>query len=736
MGLMPEKFLKPYDPQATEGPIYKKWEESGYFNPDNLPPIDSAQGKQPRSEPFSIVLPPPNVTGTLHVGHAYEDTLQDIIIRFKRMQGYKALWLPGTDSAAIATQARVEKNIQKDEGKNRHDLGREELVKRVTEFAKNSESTILSQVRKMGASLDWSRYAYTLDTKRNTAVFTAFERMFNAGLIYRGFRIVNWDPKGQTTISDDEVVYTEEKGKFYYFKYGPFVIGTSRPETKFGDKYVVVHPDDARYAQFQHGQQLELEWINGPIVATVIKDTASDPTLGTGAMTITPWHSMVDFEIAERHDLDKEQIIDKYGKLLPIAGEFAGLKIADAREKIVEKLQQKGLVVKIDDEYVHNIATSERTGATIEPQIMQQWFIAVDQPFTISHSKIPGIASGSQVTLKQMMRAAVESGAVEMPQEGFRKTYFHWIDNLHDWCISRQIWFGHRIPVWYRGEEELYCGVVAPEGQGWEQDQDVLDTWFSSALWTFSTLGWPEQTADLKTYHPTALMSPAYEILQLWVSRMILMSGFHLGEVPFKKVLIHGLVRAKDGRKFSKSLNNGVDPLDIIGKYGADALRMGLVVGAAIGADVKFDEQKVKGYKMFANKLWNITRFVLENTTELQSDAPYTAKDQEYWAQFEAIGLDITKDLEEYRVYMAAEKVYHYLWDTFAANIIEESKPIIKNGTPEEAASRKRLLMSILGDSLKLLHPFMPFVTEEIWGSLPGKNGLIMVSEWPHQHSL
>lgn len=719
---VPEKFLKPYNPQEVEGEIYKKWEQSGYFNPDNLP------GE--RTEPFTVVLPPPNVTGTLHVGHAYEDTLQDIVIRFHRMRGKKALWIPGTDSAAIATQARVEKNIQKDEGKSRHDLGRDELVRRVHEFAKNSESTILSQVRRMGASLDWSRYAYTMDETRNKAVFTAFKNMYDAGLIYKGHRIVNWDPKGQTTISDDEVVYVEEKSKFYYFKYGPFTIGTARPETKFGDKYIVVHPDDPRYKEFTHGQTIDLEWINGPITATVIKDAASDPEVGTGAMTITPWHSMVDFELAEKYKLDKEQIIDKYGKLLPIAGEFAGMKISEAREKIVEKLQQKGLVVKIEDNYVHNIATSERTGATIEPQIMEQWFVAVNKPFTIPHSEIPGIKSGSTVTLTQMMKAAVESGAVDMPQEGFRKTYFHWIENLHDWCISRQIWFGHRIPVWYKGKE-VYCGVTAPKGDGWNQDEDVLDTWFSSALWTFSTLGWPEKTKDLEVFHPTSFMSPAYEILPLWVSRMILMSGFHLGQVPFKKVLIHGLVRAKDGRKFSKSLNNGVDPLDIINKYGADALRMGLMVGSAIGSDVKFDEQKINGYKLFSNKLWNITRFTLENASDADSTTTYTAKDQEYWTQFDAVTQDATKDMEEYRIYMAAEKLYHYVWDIFAANLLEESKEIFKTGTAEEVASRKRLLIAILSDSLKLLHPFMPFVTEEIWDSMPGKKDLLMVEQWP-----
>lgn len=729
---MNEKFLKPYDPKETEDRIYQMWEEGGYFNPD----ICVQKGITKTDAPhFSIVLPPPNVTGVLHLGHAYEDSLQDTAVRFNRMRGKKTLWIPGTDSAAIATQARVEKNIQKEEGKSRYDLGREELVRRVGEFAKASENTILGQVRKMGASLDWSRYAYTLDDKRNKAVATAFKRMYDAGLIYRGHRIVNWDPKGQTTISDDETVYQEEKTTFYYFKYGPFTIGTARPETKFGDKYVVMHPDDSRYTEYKHGQKIDLEWINGPITATIIKDTAIDMEFGTGVMTITPWHSMVDFEIAERHKLDKEQIIDKYGKLLPIAGEFAGMKIAEARPKIVEKLQNKGLVVKTE-EYTHNVATAERTGGMIEPQIMEQWFVAVDRPFTIPHSEITGIKSGSTTTLKDLMRTAVESGDIAMPQDNFRKTYFHWINNLHDWCISRQIWFGHRIPVWYKGSE-VHCDVTSPQGEGWDQDPDVLDTWFSSALWTFSTLGWPEQTSDLKNFHPTSFMSPAYEILPLWVSRMILMSGFHLGQVPFKTVMIHGLVRDSKGRKFSKSLNNGIDPLEMITKYGADALRMGLMVGTAIGNDSKFDEQKVRGYKNFANKLWNVTRFILTSTEGTAYDAifeAYTEKDEQLRKERHELLVEITKEMEEHKYYLVSEKLYHYVWHTLADVILEESKKIFESGSDAEKASRKQFLLHTLRKILAALHPFMPFVTEEIWqltSGNPGANKPLMIEEWP-----
>lgn len=722
---MKDIFLSPYDPKNTEDRIYKLWEDSGYFNPDSLPTESE--------DYFTMVLPPPNVTGTLHLGHAYEDTLQDTVIRYQRMQGKKTLWIPGADSAAIATQARVEKDLIKNEGKTRHDLGRDELVKRVYEFAKKSENTILNQIRKMGASLDWTRYAYTLDEKRNLAVNTAFKRMYDAGLIYRGSRIINWDNKGQTTISDDEVVYTDEKTKFYYFQYGPFVIGTARPETKFGDKYVVVHPNDERYSGFEHGQKIDLEWINGPITATVIKDEASNPEMGTGAMTITPWHSMVDFEIAEKYSLEKEQIIDKYGKLLPIAGEFAGMKITEAREKIVDKLKQKGLLVKVDENYVHNIPTSERTGAVIEPQIMEQWFIAVDKPFVISDTDLPGIKNGDKVTLKQLMKVSVESGMVEMEQEGFKSVYLHWVDNLHDWCISRQIWFGHRIPVWYK-EKEVYCDITPPKEEGYEQDADVLDTWFSSALWPFSTLGWPEQTKDLSRFYPTSFMSPAYEILQLWVSRMILMSNFHLGKVPFKKVLIHGLVRAKDGRKFSKSLNNGIDPLEMIEKYGADALRMGLIVGTAIGGDIKFDEQKIKGYKNFANKIWNITRYVLTSTESYDNSKPekLNLEDEKYISELDDLITDVTKDMDAYRYYMASEKLYHYVWHTFADKIIEDSKEKLKSEDATVVKSTQYTLVHLLKTSLKLLHPFMPFVTEEIWSNIKSEDeNLLMVTKWP-----
>ncbi|CAN5707294.1 valine--tRNA ligase [soil metagenome] len=722
------KFLKPYDPAATEGRIYKAWEDSGYFNPDNLPDADSRT-------PFTVVLPPPNVTGVLHLGHAYEDSLQDAVIRYQRMRGKRALWIPGTDSAAISTQARVEKNIQKEDGKSRHDIGRDELVRRVTEFAKGSETTMLNQVRRMGASLDWSRYAYTLDDVRNKAVFTAFKRMYDAGLIYRGNRIVNWDPKGQTTISDDEIVHEERTAKLYTFRYSkdfPIAIATTRLETKVGDVAVAVHPDDARYAEFV-GKTYEIVFCDVPISIRIIADKEVDPEFGTGALGVTPAHSMIDWDMAERHSLPKDKaVINEYAKMT-VEGRLSGLKVLESREVVAEWLRAEGLMEKEED-ISQNVSTAERTGGIVEPLPKLQWFIAVDKPFVIPHSEITGIEKGSEITLKQLMRASVESGDISMPQENFKKIYMHWIDNLHDWCISRQIWFGHRIPIWYR-ESDIRCQEEIPEGDGWAQDPDVLDTWFSSALWTFSTLGWPDKSKDLATFHPTSFMSPAYEILPLWVSRMILMSGFHLGQVPFKTVMIHGLVRDNKGRKFSKSLGNGGDPIETINQFGADALRMGLLVGTAIGNDIKFDENKIKGYKNFANKLWNITRFILENTEDDDLAAPLTSSDQEIRAELDAIIADVTKDMEEYRIYLAAEKIYHYVWDRLASELLEESKQIFAaaEDVSQSAAiaSRKALLHSLLKDVLKILHPIMPFVTEEIWQSLSDTKGLLMIEQWP-----
>ena len=728
---IPEVFLKPYDPQATEDKLYAMWEESGFFNPN----VCIEKGVTAAdAEPFSIVLPPPNVTGTLHMGHAAMLAIVDILVRHARMSGKRTLWIPGTDSAAIATQSKVEGELYKKEKLTRHDLGREKFLKRVYAFTEDSKDTIIGQTKKMGSSLDWSRYAFTLDDSRYHAVMTAFVRMYEAGLIYRGARSVNWDPKMQTTVSDDEIEHVEQKDPFYYFKYGPFTIATVRPETKFGDKYVVMHPDDTRYKEYTHGQQIEVEWINGPITATIIKDEAADPELGTGVMTITPWHSQVDFEIAERHGLDKEQVIDERGLLLPIAGEFAGQHIKKARAAIIEKMQTKGLVEKIDESYIHSIATNSRGGGTIEPQIKEQWFINVNKEFTMGHSEVPGVQEGDLVTLKSMMIAAVENNGVSIFPDRFNKTYFHWITNLRDWCISRQIWYGHRIPAWFK-DGEVKVQIESPD-EGWQQDPDTLDTWFSSGLWTFSTLGWPAKTSDLETYHPTTVLETGYDIIFFWVARMILMSTFHLGQVPFKNVYLHGLVRDEKNRKMSKSLGNTIDPLTMIEKYGADATRLSLVIGAAPGNDVPLSENRIKGYKNFANKIWNITRFILTHTSDMNavSTAPKSARDEEILAGLRRAVTDVTSEIERFNLYLAGEKAYHYVWSELADVILEESKPIFVGKDKEARAARQAVLVECLTTSLKLLHPFMPFVTEAIWQELPKHMkdyAMLMVSSWP-----
>lgn len=715
---------KTYDHKKVEEKIYEMWEQGRYFKPDM-----NGEG-----EPFSIILPPPNVTGVLHMGHAFEDTLQDIVIRFQRMKGKKTLWVPGTDHAAIATQSKFEKELHVKEKKSRHEFSREEFFTMVQEFALSNQSAILGQLHKLGLSLDWSRLAFTLDEKREKAVRTAFKKMYDAGLIYRGHRIVNWDPSSQTTVADDEIEYVEQKDSFYYFKYGPFTIGTVRPETKFGDKYVVMNPEDDRYKEYKHGDTIHLEWINGPITATIIKDHAVNMEIGSGVMTITPAHSEIDFEIAKRHNLDIEQVINDRGLLLPIAGEFSGSHIKKARPLIVEKLKQKGLLTKIDADYTHSVAMNYRGGGIIEPQIKQQWFVDVNHEFILEHSNIASIPTGSKTTLKKIMAKTVQSGVITIFPEHFEKIYFHWIDNLRDWCISRQIIYGHRIPVWYR-DKEIYVGVTAPDGEGWEQDQDTLDTWFSSGLWTFSTLGWPDKTEELKTFHPTSVIMPGYEILFFWVARMILMSGFLLGDIPFHKVFLHGIVRDKLGRKFSKSLNNGVDPLEMIEKYGTDALRFSIVFGAAAGNDVMFDEQRVQGMKHFVNKLWNMARFLemkkpegmekLEQIPLHQLGGFATSQtEKDMIVEVKGFVTEITDYLEKYQFNLAAERLYEFAWHTYADKYIED----VKNRMDENSYT---VLANIYITLLALLHPFIPFVTEEIYSQMKIEEKPLVITPWP-----
>ncbi len=749
--MIDEKLLKPYDPASTEKRIYEMWEDSGFFNPDTC--IEKGV-TDPNAKPYVISMPPPNVTGILHMGHALMMTLEDTLIRYKRMRGFRTLWLPGTDHAAIATQSRVEKDISKKEGKSRYDLGREELLRRVNEFAQESHDTIISQLKIFGASCDWSREAFTLDEKRNFAVRTAFKNMYDAGLIIRGHRVVNWDPKGQTTISDDEIVYEERKANFYTFKYSkdfPITISTTRPETKVGDTAVAVHPEDPRYTEFV-GKEYDIVFCGVPIHIKIIADKSVEKDFGTGALGVTPAHSKIDWEIAERHSLPYVQVIDEKARMMVGDERILGKKVLEAREEIVKWLREEGLMEK-EEEVNQNVATAERTGGIIEPLPKLQWFIAVNKPFTIPHSEIKGIGSGSETTLKEIMRKAVEGEQIEIIPDYFNKTYFHWIDKLGDWCISRQIWYGHRIPVWYRNklkneneksknenadidsETEIYCGIDAPDGEGWTQDEDTLDTWFSSGLWTFSTLGWPLKTKDLEIYHPTDVLETGYEILFFWVARMILMTGFHIGTIPFKKVYLHGTVRDAKGRKMSKSLNNGVDPIEISEKFGADAGRMALMVGSAPGIDTKISEDKIKGYKHFANKVWNISRFVLQNTEEFNYDENFnnwSLNDAELIKAQDSEFETLTQEMDNLKIHIASDRIYQYVWNEFAAKIIEDSKPILKDGTIEDKNSRAQFLLHSLRKILIVLHPFMPFVTEELWSLMPFPNGrILMVEKWP-----
>lgn len=734
---------KAYDPKACEDRIYKMWEDEGAFTAD-------AKSKK---EPFTISMPPPNATGQLHLGHAVMLAIQDIFIRFARMQGKEALWVPGTDHAALAVNALIEKQLAK-EKTNKHKIGREEFLRRTKEFVETSKGTIRGQVRKMGSSCDWSRERYTFDPALNRLVNEVFARMKNDGLIYRGHRIVNWDPKLQTTVSDDEVVYVEEKSPFYTFQYGPFQIGTSRPETKFGDKYVVMHPDDERYTKYKHGETFECEWINGPVRATIIKDAAVDPAFGTGVMTITPWHDHIDFDMAERHGLDKEQVIGFDGKLLAIAGEFEGMKIEDARPKIVEKLESKGLLVKVDNEYVHNKATAQRGGGSIEPQIKLQWFIDVNKP-AVQWKK-------QTMSLKEVMHDVVHHGDVKIIPDRFDKTYFYWIDNLRDWCISRQIWWGHRVPVYYCSKcknpdgtplELTYMGnepLTKHEacGSAVEQDPDTLDTWFSSALWTWSTLVDPaltddfslslqdllKKSPDFQKFHPTSVMETGYDILFFWVARMILMTTYAVGQIPFHTVYLHGLIRTRDGRKMSKSdPETMIDPLDQIAKYGADALRLSMIVGQSPGADSRLYEEKIAGYRNFVNKLWNASRFILlqceeqkidpKTITSLPKRSELSLADRALLHALDVVLTeDVTKALAEYRLSEVGERLYSFLWDYFCDWYLELSK----------GEANLAVLVHALRKILKLLHPFTPFVTEELWSHVkPADAGMLIKESWP-----
>ncbi len=708
-----------YESSKFEKKIYQKWENSGYFNPDKCIE-DGIVSKD--AEHFSIVMPPPNANGRLHVGHALFVTIQDLLTRFNRMNGKRALWIPGSDHAGFETQTVFEKVLEK-QGKSRFDFTREELYKQIFDFVVSSKGDMEKDLRDLGASCDWSRNLFTLDPAVVSKVQDTFKKMFNDGLVYRGKRPINWCVKHQTGLSDVETENKEEKTKFYTFKYGPFEIGTVRPETKFGDKYVVMHPEDKRYAQYKHGQKMTVEWINGPIEATIIKDDVIDMEFGTGAMTITPWHSQVDFEIAQRHNLDYEQVIDWTGKLLPMAGEFAGMKIKDAREKIVEKLQGKGLVTKIDENYVHNTKVCYKCNTVIEPQISNQWFV-----------KMKPLA-------ELALKAVRDNKEIKFFPENYEKIFIYWMENTLDWNISRQIVWGIQIPAQVcttcsAGYIERQVGDKCTCGGELKEETDTFDTWFSSGQWTLLTTGYPD-SPDFKGYHPTSVMESGTDLIFKWIPRMVIFSLYLAKEIPFKNVYLHGLVNDKNGQKMSKSKGNVVSPIDMVEKFGCDAMRMGLMVGVPAGSDASLSEEKIKGYKHFANKIWNATKFLEMKgvfAEDVTDDTKKVDKDELILRELEELIRITTRELEEFKIHLTSDRLYQFFWKRFADEIIEESKLILANGTNEEKASRLSTLKILMETQLKLLHPFMPFVTEVIWTEFLGKEKLLMVEAWPKNH--
>jgi valyl-tRNA synthetase len=729
---------KAYDHTKVEDKIYKMWEESGFFNPDNL-----------TGEPYTIIMPPPNANAPMHLGHALFVTIEDILIRYQRMQGKKVLWQPGTDHAGFETQVVYEKKLEK-EGRSRFGMQRDEFYKEVWDFVQGNKHITENSLKRLGASCDWSRNIFTLDPEIVKVVYSTFSQMHKDGLIYRDGRICNWCSKHQTGLADLETKYEERVEPFYYFKYGPFTIGTSRPETKFGDKYVVMHPEDKRYAQYKHGDTFEAEWINGPVKATVIKDSSVDMEFGSGVMTITPWHDAVDFEIAKRHNLEKEQIIDLRGKLLPIAGEFSGMRTEEARPKIVEKLKAKGLLEKQEDTYKHNVQTCYKCNRIIEPQIVQQWYIAMTK-------QLPD----GRPSLRDMAVNAIKEKKVEILTEKFEKTFMHWMDNIRDWPISRQIWWGIPIPVKYCENsyklqvtsDKCKEPIVDTENKinkcpgcngNMVSDPDTFDTWFSSGQWPFATLMANDakkksknqeiKKSDIDLFFPTQVMETGWDILFFWVARMVMLSYYKMNKPPFEKIYLHGLVRDKDKQKMSKSKGNVIDPLGVIDTYGTDALRFALIFSTSAGNDIPLAEDKIKGMKHFANKLWNIARYILANVEK--SDYKWEAKtdaDKEIIAKLEATIKTSTEALESFRLHEAAQEIYQFTWKELADVYIEASKPQITDEATKE--NTQKLLLHNLIMVLKLLHPFMPFVTEEIWSKLKQQNlvtdPLLMVTKWP-----
>ncbi len=710
---MNKEIPKTYTAADWEQKLYTQWEKSGFFNPDNLP--------GDRTEAFSIIMPPPNANGRLHAGHALFITLQDIFIRFARMNGKRALWVPGADHAGIETWVVYEKKLEK-EGRSRFDIPSADLYQEIYDFTMENKQLMENDLRRMGASCDWSRNAFTLEPKLVAVVHETFRKMFRDGLVYRGNRIVNWCPKHQTGLSDVETESVDALSKLYYFKYGPFDIATVRPETKFGDKYVVMHPDDERYTQYEHGQKLTVEWINGPINATIIKDPVMDMNFGTGVMTITPWHSAVDYELAKKHNLEFEQIIDETGHLLPIAQEFAGMSIDEAREKIVAKLEAKSLLVKVDEQYNNVKKVCFKCATTIEPQARDQWFV-----------KMKPLA-------ELALKAVRDNKEITFHPKNYERIFSYWMENTIDWNISRQIVWGITIPAQYcnacnRGFIDQKAGDTCACGGTLVVETDTFDTWFSSGQWPLLALGYPD-SPDVATYFPTTLMETGHDLIFKWVPRMVFFSLYLKQEIPFRHVYLHGLVNDEHGQKMSKSKGNVISPIALLDEYGTDALRMSLVTGNAPGNNMPLSYKKVESFRNFANKLWNIGRYITTaaapeniqwtNSHPAETQESLSPADQWILARLATTSSEVTRHLESYNISLAAETLRDFTWNEFADWYVEIHK-IEKNDA---------VLISVWNDLLKLWHPFMPFVTEALYQSLYPKEKLpLMVTTWPSQSS-
>lgn len=711
------KFLKPYNPLETEKRVYEMWENSGYFQPQiDRPWANNPKGNPNYNKPFTIIMPPPNANGRLHAGHALFVTIEDIMTRYKRLSGYKTLWLPGTDHAGFETQVVYEKKLEK-EGRSRFNLTREELYQEIMAFTKENKANTEADLRSLGASCDWSREKFTLDQDIIETVYNTFEQMFKDDLVYRGQRMVNWCTKHQTSLSDLETNSETKTDKLYYIQYGPLVVATVRPETMFGDVAVAVNPDDDRYKEYI-GQEIEVKTPIGEMKLKVIGDEIVEKDFGTGALKITPAHDNNDYELAKRHNLPAIEVIDQYGKLNEKTGKYQGLKVDEAREKVVTDLETLGLLVKTEP-YEHNVVTCYKCNRVLEPRIMPQWFVKM-------------------APLAKPAIDAVKNKEIKIIPNFQEKIYFHWLDNIRDWNISRQIAWGIPIPAKICSNSTCDYGVVdlnkKIEGKcpkcGGEliDDPDTFDTWFSSGQWPYATLGYPDKK-DFQDFYPTDVMETASDILFFWVARMIMLGIYRTDKIPFHTVYLHGMIRAGDKQKMSKSKGNVISPVDIGEKYGTDALRMALVVGNTPGVDMALSEDKIKGYKLFANKLWNITRFVLSNTSD-DSSAELVEKDLALEKDINHLLKDITEDLDNYRFHLSAEKLYHYVWDEFASQILEESKGILAGDDIKAKSSRQKFLQESLEKILIALHPFMPFITEEIWQEL-NKNNPLIVEKWP-----